>query len=129
MILGLFGFVHFTAPTGLSLEHNDALDIYTYSSTTKNPLGLVGVFASSFVWIVVGVWLYRVRSVKWFLLVQIAAFAGQGGAAPLKDLMGTVSNLLEWVVTIALAILVKQLGEANEEQKELQGTLLDKGGK
>jgi len=125
--LGAYGFAQYTLANGLELEYNKSLEIYVFKSKSENPFGLVGVFFSSFVWILVGGVLYKMFAIKWFLAVQAFCFVGQGcGGAVGQDMFGCVSNFFEWVVTLALVLLGEDLSKRiMDSKKELTTTLIN----
>lgn len=108
-IIGLIGFIAFTARHGYALKYNASLGGWALTGAGSNPLGLVGVFASSFVWIFTGVWVARSHGNYWFVVIQVACFLLQAGSAGLKDYMQVLSNLLEQVSLYALIALAAWL--------------------
>lgn len=108
--IGVVTFAQHTATSRLQLTWNDALGLWSWTSGNENPFGLLGVFLSSGVWVVVGVLLLVHSRTKWFLVVQLISLVGQGLAGGLGgDLVELPSNFFEQLVTWSLVILGWQL--------------------
>ena len=131
LVLGAWSFASYTATSHLLLEYNADLRLWTWKSGSENPFGLVGVFASSGFWILIGIGMWQRRNSPWFLVVQIVSFLGQGASAGMGEKKFILSNLMELVVTWALLLLGWQLAREVEEAKQggtalgLQEHLLD----
>jgi len=82
------------------------------------------VFLSSGVWIVVGALLWCRLGVRWFFVVQLVAFFGQGASASLGDAMTLTSNLCEQLVTWALIVLGWRLPTKLEEARLIETAVM-----
>lgn len=118
LILGAWSFASYTATGRMVLEYNDDLRLWTWKSGRNNPFGLIGVFSSSFFWLLIGIGLWQRRNSPWFLVVQVVSLLGQGAAGGLGDKKGIVSNLMELAVTWALLVLGWQLAREVQEAKQ-----------
>jgi hypothetical protein len=108
--IGLVFFARHTATERLQLRWNDTLGLWSWKSGDENPFGLLGVFLSSGVWVVVGVLLLVHSRTKWFLVVQLIALVGQGMAGGIGgDWAELPSNFFEQLVTWSLVVLGWQL--------------------
>lgn len=101
-----FFFFQKEASTELEYRYNSFLAQWTFGFTGHSPVGLAGVFYFSIFAIILGISLLRTDKVKWFLILQVAAFLAQGASAGLGEAMGVLSNLFEqvslWSIILAL---------------------------
>lgn len=101
-----FFFFKKEASTELEYRYNTFLGQWTFGFTGHSPVGLAGVFYFSIFAIILGISLVRTDKIKWFLILQVAAFLAQGASAGLGEAMGVLSNLFEqvslWSIILAL---------------------------
>jgi hypothetical protein len=132
LVVGVTSFARYTMSAPLQLQWNPTLEVWKWGAaeSAHNPSGLFGVFVSSGVWIAVGVLLWQWLGIRWFALLQLVSFAGQGVAGSLGDARELPSNFFEQVVTWALVGLGWQLRRRLERQQQRSTTehaLLAKG--
>lgn len=124
MLLGAVGYIVFTLDHGFALRYNESLGGWSLTGDGDNPLGLIGVFTSSFTWIFTGVWLARSHQNYWFLIVQLVCFFGQAASVGLGDYMFLVSNFLEQVTLYSLIIVsewLRRLEIMNQSHSKING--------
>lgn len=108
-ILGLVTYIYYPCAQegqcNLQLRYNDGLEKWSYEPHPKNPFGLFGVFFATFLIVAASFILWYHHSIRWFVIVQVLLFVGQGAAVSLKDYMSCFSNALEQVLAWSLLLV------------------------